>query len=167
MCARVLPPFFMQIQNVVASCRITPEGTKINLKELVQGARNAEYNPKVRQIETSPRQARTAPFQPPDGALNFSVLARAPRHRQRFSAVIMRLRDPKSTALIFESGKMVVLGAKEENQVPAAAIVAAGRVAAPPLVLSYAKRMCYVTPPPSPPLPFPRPRLQRASMPRS
>ena len=38
----------MQIQNVVASCRITPEGTKINLKELVQGARNAEYNPKVR-----------------------------------------------------------------------------------------------------------------------
>ena len=28
----------------------------------------------------------------------------------------MRLRDPKSTALIFKSGKMVVLGAKEENQ---------------------------------------------------
>ena len=28
----------------------------------------------------------------------------------------MRLREPKSTALIFKSGKMVVLGAKEENQ---------------------------------------------------
>lgn len=33
---------------------------------------------------------------------------------KRFAAVIMRIRDPKSTALIFESGKMVVLGAKSE-----------------------------------------------------
>ena len=29
----------------------------------------------------------------------------------------MRLIDPKSTALVFESGKMVVLGAKSENSV--------------------------------------------------
>lgn len=45
------------------------------------------------------------------------LLSCLPHAQQRFSAVIMRLRDPKSTALIFESGKMVVLGAKEENQV--------------------------------------------------
>lgn len=31
---------------------------------------------------------------------------------QRFAAVIMRIRDPKTTALIFRSGKMVVTGAK-------------------------------------------------------
>ena len=31
---------------------------------------------------------------------------------QRFAAVIMRIRDPKTTALIFASGKMVVTGAK-------------------------------------------------------
>lgn len=34
---------------------------------------------------------------------------------KRFAAVIMRIREPKSTALIFESGKMVVLGAKSED----------------------------------------------------
>lgn len=32
----------------------------------------------------------------------------------RFAAVIMRLRDPKTTALIFSSGKMVCTGAKTE-----------------------------------------------------
>lgn len=33
---------------------------------------------------------------------------------KRFAAVIMRIRDPKSTALIFASGKMVVTGCKSE-----------------------------------------------------
>lgn len=33
---------------------------------------------------------------------------------KRFAAVIMRIRDPKSTALIFGSGKMVCTGAKSE-----------------------------------------------------
>lgn len=35
---------------------------------------------------------------------------------KRFSAVIMRIREPKTTALIFRSGKMVVTGAKSEEQ---------------------------------------------------
>ena len=34
---------------------------------------------------------------------------------QRFAAVIMRMREPKTTALIFASGKMVVTGAKDEK----------------------------------------------------
>lgn len=34
---------------------------------------------------------------------------------QRFAAVIMRIREPKTTALIFASGKMVVTGAKSEG----------------------------------------------------
>ncbi len=34
---------------------------------------------------------------------------------KRFAAVIMRIRDPKTTALIFSSGKMVVTGAKSEE----------------------------------------------------
>ena len=36
-------------------------------------------------------------------------------HTQRFAAVIMRIRDPKTTALIFASGKMVCTGAKSEE----------------------------------------------------
>ena len=40
---------------------------------------------------------------------------------QRFAAVIMRLREPKSTALIFRSGKMVILGTKQENEARIAA----------------------------------------------
>ncbi|KAG2378977.1 hypothetical protein C9374_007615 [Naegleria lovaniensis] len=35
---------------------------------------------------------------------------------KRFAAVIMRIRDPKTTALIFASGKMVVTGAKSEDE---------------------------------------------------
>mmetsp|Transcript_9374 Transcript_9374/g.23510 ORF Transcript_9374/g.23510 Transcript_9374/m.23510 type:complete len:231 (-) Transcript_9374:130-822(-) len=35
---------------------------------------------------------------------------------KRFAAVIMRIREPKTTALIFSSGKLVVTGAKSENQ---------------------------------------------------
>ena len=35
---------------------------------------------------------------------------------RRFAAVIMRIRDPKTTALIFTSGKMVCTGAKSEEQ---------------------------------------------------
>lgn len=34
---------------------------------------------------------------------------------QRFAAVIMRIREPKTTALMFASGKMVVTGAKSED----------------------------------------------------
>ena len=39
-----------------------------------------------------------------------------PRAPQRFAAVIMRIRDPKTTALIFASGKMVCTGAKSEEK---------------------------------------------------
>jgi len=34
---------------------------------------------------------------------------------KRFAAVIMRIRDPKTTALVFNSGKVVVTGAKSER----------------------------------------------------
>lgn len=34
---------------------------------------------------------------------------------KRFSAVIMRLRDPKTTGLIFASGKIVITGARNEE----------------------------------------------------
>lgn len=35
---------------------------------------------------------------------------------KRFAAVIMRIREPKTTALIFSSGKIVVTGAKSERE---------------------------------------------------
>ena len=34
---------------------------------------------------------------------------------RRFAAVIMRIREPRTTALIFKSGKMIVTGAKKEE----------------------------------------------------
>ncbi|KAL1495168.1 hypothetical protein AB1Y20_017033 [Prymnesium parvum] len=40
---------------------------------------------------------------------------------RRFAAVIMRVREPKTTALIFKSGKIVVTGAKSEQQAREAA----------------------------------------------
>merc|ERR1719375_2725250 len=51
--------------------------------------------------------------------LNLSDIARKARNAEynpkRFAAVIMRIREPKTTALIFRSGKMVVTGAKNED----------------------------------------------------
>ena len=35
---------------------------------------------------------------------------------QRFAAVIMRIREPRTTALIFSSGKMVCTGAKRYSR---------------------------------------------------
>lgn len=46
------------------------------------------------------------------GLLSLLLHANAPK---RFAAVIMRIREPKTTALIFASGKMVVTGAKSED----------------------------------------------------
>lgn len=40
---------------------------------------------------------------------------------RRFAAVIMRIRDPKTTALVFSSGKLVVTGAKNEKDARLAA----------------------------------------------
>ena len=34
---------------------------------------------------------------------------------QRFAAVIMRIREPKTTALVFSSGKMVITGARSPS----------------------------------------------------
>lgn len=47
---------------------------------------------------------------------NIALKARnAEYNPKRFAAVIMRIRDPKTTALIFASGKMVCTGAKSEE----------------------------------------------------
>ena len=40
---------------------------------------------------------------------------------KRFAAVIIRIRDPKTTALIFASGRMVITGAKSEEKSQTAA----------------------------------------------
>lgn len=51
--------------------------------------------------------------------LNLSHIALHARNAEynpkRFAAVIMRIREPKTTALIFASGKMVCTGAKSED----------------------------------------------------
>jgi TATA-box binding protein (TBP) (component of TFIID and TFIIIB) len=73
-------------RNLVATVNLD---CKLDLKTITLHARNAEYNPK----------AATAPL-----ARAASLTSRL---AQRFAAVIMRIRDPKTTALIFASGKMV------------------------------------------------------------
>merc|ERR1719393_151791 len=57
--------------------------------------------------------------------LDLKVIALQARNSEynpkRFAAVIMRIREPKTTALIFSSGKMVVTGAKSEEAARTAA----------------------------------------------
>lgn len=53
---------------------------------------------------------------------NIALHARnAEYNPKRFAAVIMRIRDPRTTALIFASGKMVCTGAKSEEDARTAA----------------------------------------------
>ena len=53
-------------------------------------------------------------------ALDLKTIALTARNAEynprRFAAVIMRIREPKTTALIFASGKIVVTGSKTEEQ---------------------------------------------------
>jgi transcription initiation factor TFIID TATA-box-binding protein len=65
------------IHNVVSTVDLK---RSLDLKKLVQHARNAEYNPR------------------------------------RFAAVILRIREPKATALVFASGKMVITGARSQDE---------------------------------------------------
>ena len=69
-----------EIVNVVSTFQLN---TKLDLRKIVQKARNAEYNPK------------------------------------RFAGAIMRIANPKSTALIFQTGKIVCTGTKsiEESKI--------------------------------------------------
>lgn len=57
--------------------------------------------------------------------LDLRRIARSARNAEynpkRFAAVIMRIREPRTTALIFSSGKMVCTGAKSENEARLAA----------------------------------------------
>lgn len=61
----------------------------------------------------------SAPETAPGFCLQPLLPVRGPDRKQynpkRFAAVIMRIREPKTTALIFASGKMVVTGAKSED----------------------------------------------------
>jgi len=54
-----------------------------------------------------------------DAAIDLKTVALHARNAEynpkRFSAVIMRIREPKATALIFSTGKMVVTGCRTEN----------------------------------------------------
>ena len=55
-----------------------------------------------------------------DCKLDLKIIAmRAPNteyNPKRFVAVIMRIRKPRTTALLFNSGKMVCTGAKDEDE---------------------------------------------------
>jgi transcription initiation factor TFIID TATA-box-binding protein len=49
------------------------------------------------------------------------TVSNAEYNPRRFSAVILRVREPRTTALVFKSGKMVVTGARSEEDSLAAA----------------------------------------------
>jgi len=83
----------------VATCNLS---CTIDLKHLAMSALNAEYQPKVLLLRAS---------------VHAFVCLHADSRRcdlQRFSAVILRILEPKTTALVFSTGKMVVTGAKSE-----------------------------------------------------
>jgi TATA-box binding protein (TBP) (component of TFIID and TFIIIB) len=75
--------------------------TKLNLREIVQSVHNAEYASEfVASILFLNKTYCTFCM--------FSFNVQLHRYNpKRFSAAIIRLRDPKTTALIFASGKMV------------------------------------------------------------
>ncbi|EIW66195.1 TATA-box-binding protein [Tremella mesenterica] len=94
-------------QTIKRNSNLTGNGTPTNVPEItaVQGLvptlQNivATVNLECRlDLKTIALHARNAEYNP-----------------KRFAAVVMRIREPKTTALIFASGKMVVTGAKSED----------------------------------------------------
>jgi transcription initiation factor TFIID TATA-box-binding protein len=86
--------------NGVATPAATPDTTN-NASGIVPTLQNivATVNLSARlDLKTIALHARNAEYNP-----------------KRFAAVIMRIREPKTTALVFASGKMVVTGAKSED----------------------------------------------------
>jgi transcription initiation factor TFIID TATA-box-binding protein len=81
--------------------------------------RYTEYNPQKNE-ETEPTLQNVVSTANMMCKLDLKTIALKARNAEynpkRFAAVIMRIREPKTTALIFSSGKMVVTGAKDEAQ---------------------------------------------------
>ncbi|KAF2871858.1 transcription factor TFIID-domain-containing protein [Massariosphaeria phaeospora] len=89
-----------EVTNGVATPAATPDNNN-NPSGIVPTLQNivATVNLSARlDLKTIALHARNAEYNP-----------------KRFAAVIMRIREPKTTALVFASGKMVVTGAKSED----------------------------------------------------
>ncbi|GAB5572880.1 TATA box-binding protein-like 2 isoform X1 [Prionailurus iriomotensis] len=99
-CSGIVP----QLQNIVSTVNLA---CKLDLKKIALHAKNAEYNPKkiYPNLDLIAREILV-------WHLSYLKIA----HLKRFAAVIMRIREPRTTALIFSSGKMVCTGAKSEEQ---------------------------------------------------
>ena len=81
-----------------------------NHNENLTSTRNSDIEPKLQNIVSTANlgcqlKLRTIALQAQNAEYN----------PKRFAAVIMRIREPKTTALIFSSGKMVCTGAKSED----------------------------------------------------
>ncbi|CAN6555857.1 unnamed protein product [Malus baccata var. baccata] len=121
------------LQNIVSTVNLD---CKLDLKAIALKARNSEYNPKACDVSSiaSPAIFLLYSFtfllfksynnfytmDPFCGSLCLTIIfilhTNSVVSLQRFAAVIMRIREPKTTALIFASGKMVCTGAKSEEQ---------------------------------------------------
>lgn len=85
--------------NASAGARIDPSRVTHGIEPVIQNV-VATTNLGVQlDLKTIALRARNAEYNP-----------------KRFAAVIMRIREPKTTALIFSSGKIVVTGAKSEAE---------------------------------------------------
>jgi hypothetical protein len=98
---REKPPIsiYPQLKNVVSSVDL---GTRIDLKGITMRMRNAEYCHRCT-CSVPCRSQRITHF--------------CRYNPKRFSAVTIRLREPKTCALVFESGKMVITGASKAPQI--------------------------------------------------
>ncbi|KAL6008158.1 hypothetical protein ACLOJK_033664 [Asimina triloba] len=108
------------LQNIVSTVNLD---CKLDLKAIALQARNAEYNPKVQIVLDGIHLLLLCNFlyavkkeKEKNAALSTIYYEYCEFQHLRFAAVIMRIREPKTTALIFASGKMVCTGAKSEQQ---------------------------------------------------
>ncbi len=87
--------------------------------ETAVGYRNNETSPRTPSCGIIPSLQNVVASANVGCRLDLKMIALHARNSEynprRMSAVIMRIREPKATGLIFASGKMVVTGAKSEN----------------------------------------------------
>jgi len=99
----------VNIENVVASATISQ---KIDLNSIVKGCPPVEGTKKIPNTSSRLKQKKTQSQIQSAQSQQYNV----EYDPKRFPGLIFRLKRPKTTTLIFSSGKMVCTGAKSEKE---------------------------------------------------
>lgn len=112
--------FYNSKSNIIINNNIINNNNELEINNKSSSASAAETANIIKKYNIEPRLQNIVSTANLCCKLNLRQIALQARNAEynpkRFAAVIMRIKDPKTTALIFSSGKMVCTGAKSEEE---------------------------------------------------